>query len=98
MLALFKHRINRIAVIIAAVCFSIGTLLFVGYWLKPFDFLLGIGIWFVLLAFMLNSFMLLVLLINGLLHYKDYKEHFYTLFLIILNLPITGFYLYLFDL
>jgi len=98
MLVLFKHRINRIAIIIAGVCFSIGTILFLGYKLKPYDFLIGIGIWFVLLAFILNSFMLFVLLINGLIHYRDYKEHFYTLFLIILNLPVTGLYLYLFDL
>lgn len=94
MLSFFTHNINRFAVALAIVSFGVGTLLFAAYKIMKQDALLTSGFIFVVLAVFINAITLLIVLSNALLHFKDFKEHSISIILLLMNIPVTLFYLY----
>lgn len=72
--------------------FSIGTLLFIGYKFIHLDFLVVIGIYFILLATICNSLVALYL-IYELLTKENKMETAIKLIILLSNIPITIIYL-----
>ncbi|MFK7812524.1 MAG: hypothetical protein AB8B59_08520 [Maribacter sp.] len=88
----FKYPINYIAVCIAAISFLIGSILLLFFKITD-DFMLAvIGYYYVILAAVFNGFIVFLLLINSMLHLKDFKEHLISIGLVLLNIPIANFY------
>jgi len=90
---LFKHGINYGAINLALGSFLVGTLLLFSYKITDADSLLTIGLGYTYLAAIINSLMLILLLINTLTHYKDYKENLLTILILLANIPITYWYI-----
>ncbi|KQC34310.1 hypothetical protein AAU57_13900 [Nonlabens sp. YIK11] len=80
--------LNKIAVFFALGCFVIGGLLFILSFLIPEDYLLGFGVLFFFLAILGNGIFLICISVRLLLT-KTYKENFFTLYCILINIPIT---------
>jgi len=95
MIHYFTHKSNRIAVKLAITCFSIGSLLFILLLTTNSHFIITMSFLFFILYGMSNLIMLIVILINMLLNYKDLQQHFTALIIMLLNVPIATGYLYL---
>jgi len=89
----FKHPINFIALVLALGSFCIGTLILILFKITHLDNLLILGYLYTWLAAILNSIMLLLLLLNLITKYKDYSENLLTILGLLLNIPITLFYM-----
>ncbi|GAB5472393.1 MAG: hypothetical protein Mars2KO_04920 [Maribacter sp.] len=89
----FAYRINYLAVLIAIGSFVLGTLCLLLFKASGDTGFVGIGYCYTLLAAFVNTITLFVVLVNGLIHYKDYVEHLKALFVILLNIPIVCLYL-----
>ena len=89
----FTYRLNRIAIRIALASFSIGTLLFLIHLANPNSSIEILGFSFILSAIFINVILLLALIIQGLIHHKDFEEHISTIVLVLLNIPITILYI-----
>lgn len=86
------HPINYIAVWVAIISFTIGTMLLLSFKVTGAFMLALIGYYYVILAGILNSFMVFLLLINAVVHLKDFKENLITIAIILLNIPIAIYY------
>ena len=91
----FKYPINHVAVLLAALSFAVGTVVFVAFKLTGEFGLMVIGYYHILGAAAVNTFMLLLLLIHATMHVKDYKESLLTSVVVVMNIPITALYLQL---
>ena len=89
----FTHQINYGAVLLAFGSFLVGTLLLLSYKVTGADSLLNIGWNYTWLATIINTLMLILLTINGIRYYKDYKENLLTILILITNIPITLWYM-----
>jgi len=89
----FKHPINYIAVLTALMSFSIGTLLLLVYKISGYSNLIAIGYFYTIVAAIVNSILVLLLLLNILLNFKNSKEHLLTLGIVLANIPIVIFYM-----
>lgn len=89
----FKHSINYIAVLTAFVSFVLGTLCLLLFKSSSNSGFFAIGYFYTLCAALVNTFILLLVLINGIRKFKDYAEHLKTVFVVLLNIPIVGVYL-----
>ena len=92
MMSFFTHRVNRFAAFLSIISFAIGTLIFILYQILQLEALVGLGLFFIVLAVIVNSITLLMLIGNTILHYKDFKEHSIAMVLLLLNIPIALFY------
>lgn len=90
---LVKHRINRVAMRLALLSFVSGSIVFLLYLATQSDYVMGIGFFFLFLAFACNSGVLLVLFISALVNHRDLKEHVTAMVLVLLNIPIASLYI-----
>ncbi len=89
----FKHTINLNALRIALGSFILGTVCLLLFKSSGDTGFVGIGFWYTMTAALVNVIVLVVVLINGLLHFTDYKEHLTTLLAVLTNIPIALFYI-----
>ncbi|MFK7812521.1 MAG: hypothetical protein AB8B59_08505 [Maribacter sp.] len=94
MIALFKHKWNRVAVRIATVCFFLGTVIMLTALMAENDVIITLGIVFLVLYIPVTLIMLFVLFINSISNFKDIHEHVMTLIIVLMNLPIALLYMY----
>jgi hypothetical protein len=89
----FKYRMNYIAIMVAVVSFILGTSCLLLFKTSGDSGIVGIGYCYTLLAALTNSVILLLVIFNGIRHYKDFREHLLTIVVVLANIPITFFYL-----
>jgi len=90
---MFNHYINYVAVMIAIASFVIGTICLLLFKTSSDTGLFGIGYWFTLTAGLINSIMLILVVVHGIFRFKDYEEHLKTIFIVLVNIPITYLYI-----
>lgn len=93
MMALFKHRWNRISVRIAAVCFALGTVLMLITLMSQNDIILTIAIVLLVLYIPITIAIIFFLFVNTMINFKDLYEHVMTLIIVLMNFPIAILYL-----
>lgn len=94
MIALFKHRWNRVAVRIATGCFLLGTLLMLTALMATNELIITFGIVFLVLYIPITLIMLFILMIHTMANFKDLQEHVMTLIIVLMNFPIALLYIY----
>lgn len=92
MIALFKHKWNRIAVRIAAISFCVGTLLMLTALMADNNVISSISIAFSVLYIPVTIILLFILLVNTMANFKDIHEHVMTLIIVLMNFPIALLY------
>lgn len=75
--------------------FFIGSGLFLLFCLTRLDLLLMAGLYYLVLALLINSVIFLLLVFMTFLQPKDYRELLTTAIIMLLNLPIAYLYYYL---
>ena len=93
MMALFKHRWNRISVRIASICFILGTLLMLVSLMADNDIIRTISFAFVLIYIPITIAISAFLFINTMINFKDLHEHVMTLIIVLMNFPIALLYI-----
>lgn len=88
----FKHPINYIAVLTAFISFVLGTLCLLLFKTSSDTGFFAIGYYYTRFAGLVNTFLLLLVLINTLRKFKDYPEHLKTIFVVLLNIPMVCLY------
>ena len=81
-------KLNKVALKIAAGSFVVGTLLFLTTLLMRVDALYVVGYLFIMISFFVN-FVLVFSVFFHLLVTKTCKEHLFTLYCILINIPIA---------
>lgn len=92
MIALFKHRWNRIAVRIATLSFCVGTLLMLTELMAENDIIISISVAFLILYIPVTIILLFILLVNTMANFKDIHEHVMTVIIVLMNFPIALLY------
>lgn len=85
---------NSISVRLAVVSFAIGTLDILLFAATDYELFVGIGLGVLVLAFIMNAFMLLIVLVNLFIGDVPLKEALFTIYVLLLNIPIAVFYCY----
>lgn len=75
--------------------FFIGSGLFLFFCLTRFDPLIMIGLYYLILALLINSVIFLLLVFMVLLQPRDYRELLTTSIIMLLNLPIAYLYFHI---
>ena len=89
----FTHSINYLAVLTAIISFILGTVLLLLFKTTGDSYFVRIGYLYTILATFTNTILLLLIVINSIRYYKDCTEHISTMLIVIVNIPITIFYL-----
>lgn len=89
----YKHSVNYIGVLTALTSLIIGIIALVMLKTSGDTGFVGIGYFLTLSVAAVNSVLLLLILFNTMIRFKDYKEHLKPIFLILLNAPIVCTYL-----
>nr|WP_121271528.1 hypothetical protein [Pedobacter schmidteae] len=84
--------LTKLARSITKYSFLIGTALFLIYCFSRFSDLIYLGFFFLVMAFILNLFMLLIVLTVIIAYPKHYQELLKTAAVMLLNLPVAAFY------
>lgn len=92
MIALFKHRWNRVAVRIATLSFCVGTLLMLTELMAENDIIISISVAFLILYIPVTIILLFILLVNTMANFKDINEHVMTVIIVLMNFPIALVY------
>jgi hypothetical protein len=93
MIALFKHKWNRMAIRMAIVCFFLATALMLSALMANTEMIVTCGIVCLVLYIPLTLGMLCILFINTLINFKDIHEHVMTLIIVLINFPIVLLYI-----
>ncbi|KAA1247185.1 hypothetical protein [Aquimarina sp. RZ0] len=89
------QSINKNALIIATISFLLGTILLLSHLITGWDQLVFLGIFYVLIATVLNGITFVGLLANTVVNYHYYRENLTTILIFLLNIPITVGYLFI---
>lgn len=89
--------LNKLALKIATGSFLLGTLIFLIATINSHDVVLIAGFIFIVLAFLTNVIALMAVFFCSLLN-KKYCENLFTLYCILINLPIAIGYLFIMNL
>ena len=89
----FKYILNYRAVQIALTSFVLGTLCLLIFKTSGDSGFVGIGYCYTLTAAIVNLILLIIVLVNTVLRYKDYPEHLATILIVLANIPVTFLYL-----
>ncbi|WP_160112144.1 hypothetical protein [Aquimarina sp. AU58] len=81
--------INKNALIIATISFLLGTLLLLFFLISQSNIVLDIGLFYVIIASVLNVIVFVGIITNAIINYQYYKENLTTIILVVLNIPIT---------
>lgn len=84
-----RQNINRKALAVATISFLLGTLILLLYLITASDAFLVGGLFYVLIALVLNGITLIGLLANAIVHYQYYRENLTTILLFLVNIPIA---------
>lgn len=84
-----KHRINRNALRLTAFSACFGILLVILFALTKSKILLGIGFYHLFPTVLIHVFTLGWIIVNTIMHKEDLGEHFLTIFLVLLNIPLA---------
>lgn len=88
------QSVNKKALMIATVSFLLGTVLFLMHLIIAWEQLIIIGLFYVLIATVLNGITFMGLLANSAINYHCYQENLTTVLLFLLNIPIAiGYFL-----
>lgn len=87
-------ELTNLAKGIAKYSFLIGTAIFLIYCASRIDDLIYLGFLYLVIALILNLFILLILITAIIAYPKQYLELLRTATIILLNLPIATFYLW----
>jgi len=88
------QSINKNALIIATFSFLLGTILLLLHLVTTGEQILIVGLFYVLIAIVLNSITFIGLVANALINYQYYKENLTTISIFLLNIPIAfGYFL-----
>ena len=77
----------------AALSFITGTVIFLLYKINHAFFWIEIGLAYIFIAFIINCIVLLVVLIQASIYYKDGSNLFYNSLLMLINIPIVILYI-----
>jgi len=94
MIVLFKYKWNRVAVRIATLSFILGTMLMLTALMAENDFIITLGITFLVFYIPVTFIILLILFVNTMANFKDIHEHIMTLIIVLMNFPIALLYIY----
>lgn len=94
MIALFKHKWNRVAVRIATGCFFLGTVLMLTALMANNELIVTCGIAFLVLYIPVTLVMLFILFVNTITNFRDIHEHVMTLIIVLMNFPTALLYIY----
>jgi len=89
----FKHSLNYVAVLTAFISFILGTLCLLLFKSSSDTGIIAVGYFYTILAAVVNTLILLLVVVNTIRKFKDYAEHFKTIFVVLLNIPIVCLYL-----
>lgn len=89
----FKHSLNYVGVLTALTSLIIGIISLLLFKTNVDTGFVGVGYFLVLSVTAINSVLLLLIMANTMMRFKDYKEHLKPIFLILLNAPIVCSYL-----
>lgn len=84
---------SKLAIYVAVTSFMIGTILFVSYKTTHNYNLESIGILYILTAFIINSVILLVVIIEALINKTERRNLLLSSTFMLINIPITILYL-----
>ncbi|GGX21221.1 hypothetical protein [Aquimarina muelleri] len=84
-----RQPINKSALIIAIASFILGTILLLFFIISPSNILVDIGLFYILIAIVLNTITCIELITNSFINYQHNKENLITILLITLNIPIA---------
>ncbi|AXT58358.1 hypothetical protein D1815_22280 [Aquimarina sp. AD1] len=85
---------NRNALMIATFSFLLGTILLLLHLIVPWEQITTIGLFYVIIAVVLNGITFIGLLANTVINYHCYKENLTTVLVFLLNIPIAiGYFL-----
>ena len=88
------QSINRNALMIATCSFLLGTIILLMHIIIPWDQIIVIGLFYVIIAIVLNGITLIGLIANSIINYHNSKENLTTIGIFLLNIPITiGYFL-----
>ncbi|MEW7291097.1 hypothetical protein [Aquimarina sp. 2304DJ70-9] len=90
-----RQTINRKALMVAIISFLLGTSILLLYLISGSEAFLVGGLFYVLIALVLNTITLIGLLTNAIINYQYYKENLITILLFTINIPIAIAYLFL---
>ncbi|MHA7059986.1 hypothetical protein ACWGOQ_0022355 [Aquimarina sp. M1] len=89
------QRVNRSALMIATCSFLLGTLLLLLHLIIAWDTLIIVGLFYVLIAIVLNSITFIGLLVNTVINLHHNKENLTTVSIFLLNIPIAIGYFFI---
>ena len=84
-----KQNINRKGLAVAIFSFLLGTLILLLYLITSAEALLVGGLFYVMIAFVLNSITLIGLIGNAIINRQYYKENLTTILIFLVNIPIA---------
>ncbi|GAA4108127.1 hypothetical protein GCM10022393_03920 [Aquimarina addita] len=87
------QNINKTSLMIACLSFLLGTALFIIHLVEPSYRLLEIGLFYTLIALVLNSITLIELIGHAIINPHHSNENLITIGVLLLNIPVTLTYL-----
>jgi|GEM_PF-5093636 len=88
---------NRYALKLALGSFAIGSLIFMIEMATGWDYIKIVALFYLLIAFISNTLMFLIVVVNTILH-TDKKQGWFTLYCLLINIPIAIGYLMIIEL
>ncbi len=85
--------VNKKALMVSTISFLLGTILLLLFMISKSAILADIGLFYVVIAFVLNAMVLIGLIINSIINHQYYRENLATILLFLLNIPITMGYI-----
>ncbi|QJP34551.1 hypothetical protein F0365_09160 [Nonlabens sp. Ci31] len=86
---------NRISVQLAGISFAAETLDFLLYVASDYEPFISVGLGILLLAFLINAVMFLIVMANFFLGFVPFKEALFTIYILLLHIPIAVLYSYI---
>ncbi len=86
---------NRNALMVATFSFLLGTILLLVHLIIPWEQIIIIGLFYVLVASVFNGITFIGLLANAIINYQYYRENLMTIVVFLLNIPIALGYFFI---
>ncbi|MBQ0736067.1 hypothetical protein [Aquimarina celericrescens] len=86
---------NKKALQVATITFLLGTIILMLYLISESAPFLIAGVFYVFIALVLNTIMLIELLINAIINHRYYKENLITILCFLINIPFAIGYFFL---
>ncbi|MBQ4822209.1 hypothetical protein [Aquimarina sp. MMG016] len=90
-----RQTINKKALILATISFLLGTLILLLYLVFGSEAFLVGGLFYVLIALVINGITFIGIIANAIINYQYYKENLTTILLFSINIPVAIGYVFL---